>query len=355
MPQNKKPPKRQTRPPNTAAANSIFGNIKQVPSLLDAMVDGSEFASIADLVLPSKNLMVEFRAALADIEAIRGRPCVAYVGNVVRPLQDSSVDAADDLPFEEMVKSVSLEHKKIDVFLATLGGLGQQVARFVNCLRPRFDEVDFLIPSMAMSAGTLFAMSGDSIWMNPQAALGPVDPQVPTRDGRYVPAQALLSLVNQCQNEGQQAINAGQHPPWTSVRIIDSIDKKELGDAMTASQYALNMTSKFLENYKFQHWVTKESSRQPVTPADRTQRALAIAQALVSHDKWKSHGHSISREVLWQEINLRIDHPDFMLERSIRRFWALLSYTFAKTLVQKIMVSKDYGHVRHLVQQGVTQ
>lgn len=339
--------------PSKGAAVQGQTTIQVVDSLLDCMVDGSEYGSIVDKIpRPDQNLIEVLRSAIAEIEALRGRPCIVYVGNVVKPGEGASVELLDDLPFAEMVNSVPAEHKKVDVFLATLGGSGQQVVRFVNALRARFEEIDFLIPSVAMSAGTLFCLSGDRIWMNPQAALGPVDPQVPTKDGRFVPAQALLLLVQQLQIDGQRALSKGQPVPWTAVRIVDTIDKKELGDAVTASNYASEMASKFLDAYKFKHWKKRQSSGLDVTPEYRLQRANEVGAALVSHERWKSHGHAISREVLWEEIKLKIEHPDAALERALRRMWALCYWLFDKTAVQKVMVSKNFGFFRHINPPG---
>lgn len=322
----------------------------QVESLVGQMVDGNEYGSIVDKVPPPHtNILDEVKKAIAEIEAIRQRPCIAYVGNIVRPGEGCSIDLSDDLPFAEMVQSAPQGQKSVDVFLATPGGSGQQVVRFVNSLRARFDEVDFIIPSLAMSAGTLFSLSGDHIWMNPQAALGPVDPQIPTKDGRYVPAQALLLLVQELQRQGQDALSAGQPVPWSAVRVIDSIDKKELGDAITATQYASNMASEFLERFKFRHWTHRQSSGLSVTPEYRRQRAIEVGRALVAHERWKSHGHSISREVLWDEIMLKIDHPEPALERAIRRAWAICYWVFDKTPIQKMLLARNYAYIRQIV------
>ena len=325
-----------------------------VPSLLAAMIDGKEYASIVDKVPSSGyDVLNDVSQALGDIEAIRGRPCVAYLGNVVRAdTGGSSIDASDDLPFQEMIRQVPADHRKIDVLLATNGGSGQQVVRFVECLRNRFDEVDFLIPSFCMSAGTLWALSGDHIWMTPGAALGPIDPQIPSASGRYVPAQALLLLVEKLRQEGEAGLRNGTGVPWTSVRIIDTIDKKELGDAITATKYSSTMAAQFLERYKLRHWTVRESSQQAVTPEWRSQRARDVGDALASHDRWNNHGHSITRDVLWREIRLKIDHPDDQLLRAMSRVWALYNWIFDKTPVVKLMVSSDYRHVRTELKQG---
>jgi hypothetical protein len=319
-----------------------------VPSLLDAMEDGKEYGSIVSLQpAPGIDLLDDVVRSLDAISAIRGRPCLAYVGNVVR--QDdgtSGIDSSDDLPFHEMVSRVDPAATSVDVFVTTRGGSAHQTNRFVAALRARFSEVHFLIPSYCMSAGTLFVLSGDSIWMSPRACLGPIDPQVPSRDGRYVPAQALVVLVRDLQRQGDEAMAKNQPVPWSAVRIIDSMDKKELGDALSATLYSQQMAAEFLSQYKLRSWTTTQTSNTVVTAATRDQRAAEIASALVSHDRWKAHGHAIARDVLWSEVRLRIDHPAADLERALARSWALFNYLFDKSAILKCIVSSDYRYIR---------
>jgi hypothetical protein len=322
--------------------------IRVVDSLLDAMVDGREYQSIVDAVpAPTLNVVGEVQRALCEIEGVRDRPCLAYVGNVVSVAgPGSELGPLDDLPFAEMIASIPAYQRKADVFLVTNGGSGQQVGRFVDALRSRFDEIDFLIPSFCMSAGTMFALSGDNIWMTERACLGPIDPQVPTADGRFVPAQALLLLVEKLQKDGQEALKTEGTIPWTAVRIVDKIDKKELGEAITASDYAKKMAQEFLEKYKFRQWMVRSTSGHPVDAEYKRKRAIAIAEELCSHERWKSHGHAINRDVLWREIQLKIEHPQGGLLRAITRTWALLTYIFEKTAIQKFIVARDYTLIR---------
>lgn len=336
-----------------AAARQVIPRQQQnfVNSLLDEVQDGNEYQSIVSKVpRPGFDLIEDVVRGIAEIEAIRGRPCLVYVGNVVKKDDSgsSSIDSSDDLPFREMVAKVPAEHRSVDIFLATPGGSAQQVNNFVNCLRARFDEVHFLIPSFCMSAGTLFALSGDHIWMTDRACLGPIDPQVPTSSGRYVPAQALLLLVAEIQRQGDEAMNKGLPVPWAYVRVIDTLDKKELGEALTASQYSQTMAAQFLQTYKFRRWTIRETSRTPVGDQDRTTRAAEIAVALCSHDRWKSHGHAISRDVLYRELNLRIDHPDAALNRAMVRLWAVLTYVIDKTPMVKLLCSANYRYARQV-------
>jgi len=58
----------------------------------------------------------------------------------------------------------------------------EQVTLFVDAIRAKFQSVEFILPYKAMSAGTLWALSGERIWMDRRACIGPVDPQVPSSD-----------------------------------------------------------------------------------------------------------------------------------------------------------------------------
>lgn len=321
---------------------------EEVPSLLDAIQDDIEYNSIVSKMLRANvDLVEETVKGIREIEKLRARPCLAYVGNVVKGGNaESAIDAIDDLPFTEMVENVPPGAREVDIFLAMNGGSAHQVSRFVNCLRARFDEVHFLIPSFCMSAGTIFALSGNSIWMTPRACLGPIDPQVPSRDGRLLPAQALLLLVARLQSQGDEALQKKQPLPWTAIRIIDTIDKKELGEAITATNYSTMLASEFLVNYKLKNWTKREGSGEPVTADYRKQRAMQIAGALASHDRWKSHGHAISRDILWAQVKLLIDHPDKELQRAIYRLWALFYWIFDKTPAYKFIVSANYRFIR---------
>jgi hypothetical protein len=319
-----------------------------VTSLLDAMEDGNEYGSIVSLVPEGGDITSELRRGLREIETIRARPCLMYAANVIKTVAHTSIEAADHLPFNEMVAKVPAGQRAVDVFLATPGGSGEQVGLFVEALRQRFDEVQFIIPYKAMSAGTLWAMSGDGIWMDKRSFLGPIDPQVPANNGQFVPAQALLVLLQRIQHEGQQKLARGQQPDWTHLQLLRHLDQRQLGAAITASQYAIDLAAEYLTAHKFKSWMTHSSNGQPVTDEDRRRRAKAAAEALCSHDRWKAHGHAISREVAWNELRIKVDHTESLpgLERAVRRAWALWYYVFDKTPVAKGILSAQYSYFR---------
>ena len=96
-----------------------------VDSLYDAIQEGNEYGSIVSVVpKPEKDLIDEIQKGIRAIEEIRSRPCLAYVGNVVRSDDaNSGIVTADDLPFAEMLQRVPADQENVDVFLATMGGV----------------------------------------------------------------------------------------------------------------------------------------------------------------------------------------------------------------------------------------
>jgi len=316
-----------------------------ITSLLDKMEEGREFESILKYKNIKMDLKQEIRRALREIEKIRKRYVLCYLANVVNSQIKASIsiNSNDDLPFSEMVDSVPRDVKEVDIILVTSGGSASQVAKFVDKLRPRFDHISFILPNVAMSAGTIFVMSGDEIIMDSRAYIGPIDPQIPDRNGRFVPAQAILTLIRDIQRRGKELLEKGQSPPWTDLQILSQIDGKEIGNAISASEYSIELVEQYLYNYKFRHWI-RHSDGRPVTDEEKRKRAGEIAKLLCDHLKWKSHSRGINREVAWRECKLRITHPEMIngLNSAIRKFWALMYWVFENTPIFKVFISKDY-------------
>lgn len=72
---------------------------------------------------------------------------------------------------------------KLIVVLTTTGGYLETVQRIVDTIRRFYQLVDFVVPNYAYSAGTVFAMSGDEIYMDYYSRLGPIDPQIESQQG----------------------------------------------------------------------------------------------------------------------------------------------------------------------------
>lgn len=326
-----------------------------VSSLLDEMVEGREYASIIDCIPDKMDLAGEVKRALTAISDIRERPVVCYAANMVNNniKSQTGIDTTDDLPFLEMIKNVDTSAKALDIILVTPGGSAERVSHYVNMIRKRFDNVGFIIPFLSMSAGTIFCLSGDEIIMDENACIGPIDPQVPSKDGRFVPAQSILTLLDDIQARGQEALSKGLQPNWSDIQILRNLDPKEIGNATNASNYSIGLVTSYLSDFKFRDWQLHSSSGKPVTQEDRNKRAEEIAKQLCDHSIWKTHSRGITRDVAESVCRLKIVHPEDVpnLNSAIRRFWALLYWIFERHPIYKVFISQNYSVFRSELSQ----
>ncbi len=78
----------------------------------------------------------------------------------------------------------------IDLIVHTPGGLALASAQIANALVRHGGPVRIIVPHYAMSGGTLLALAADEIIMDPNAVLGPVDPQI-----GQMPATSILKVL----------------------------------------------------------------------------------------------------------------------------------------------------------------
>lgn len=93
---------------------------------------------------------------------------------------------------EQVLRAIRLTppNVPIDLILHTPGGLVLATEQIARALIRHQAKVTVFIPHYAMSGGTMLALAADEIVMDPNAVLGPVDPQLGN-----LPAASLLKVV----------------------------------------------------------------------------------------------------------------------------------------------------------------
>lgn len=206
------------------------------------------------------------------------------------------------------------------VVLDTPGGIVEVVERMVTCLRHHYQEVYFIVPDKAMSAGTIFVMSGDKIFMSYFSNLGPIDPQV-EKDGKFVPALSYLNQFNRlCDKANQGNLNTAE------FALLQKLDLGELHQFEQAKELSVDLLEQWLSMYKFKDWVNHTSTSSSVTPDEKRARAKEIGNLLSDNERWRSHGRGISRQTLTDEIRLRIDKIEDVegLGEAVENYFELL-------------------------------
>lgn len=193
--------------------------------------------------------------------------------------------------------------RRLTVILTTTGGYIEVVHRIVDTLRRHYKYVDFIIPNYAYSAGTVFAMSGDDIYMDYYSRLGPIDPQLETQSGRQVSALGYLI-------QWERLIEKAQSGELTIPEIqlmIDGFDQAELYRFEQERELSIALLEEWLVKYKFKNWKITQTRGLKVTQKIRKERASKIAKELNNTEKWHTHGHGISMDVLERDLKLLIE------------------------------------------------
>jgi ClpP class serine protease len=100
---------------------------------------------------------------------------------------------------EEVLRAIKLTDSNvpIDLIVHTPGGLVLAARQIAHALNNHPAKVTVFVPHYAMSGGTLIALAANEIVMDPNAVLGPVDPQL----GEYPAASILKAVAQKDKNE----------------------------------------------------------------------------------------------------------------------------------------------------------
>ncbi len=163
------------------------------------------------------------------------------------------VDVANHIDIEDseaVLRAIRLTpmDQPIDLILHTPGGLVLAAEQIGKALVEHKGKVTVFIPHYAMSGGTMIALAADEIVMDPNAVLGPVDPQI-----AGVPAAAILRVLE--------------------LKKPDRIDDQTIMMADIASKARIQVAS-FIAEILFKHM-----------PKDKaTELAVALSEGRWTHD-----------------------------------------------------------------------
>lgn len=250
------------------------------------------------------------------------------------PMDDSLLNILVDI-VEQLKSNSKYDSNKLYIILTTNGGSASTVERMVNIFRYNYDEVNFIIPDYAYSAGTILCMSGDNIYMDYTSVLGPIDPQVQNKEGRFVPALGYLDKVNDLLDKAEKNTLS-----QAEFLILKDFDLAELRQYEQARDLTVDLLKKWLVKYKFKDWINHKNGSL-VKEDEKVNRAEEIAKKLGDYSKWKSHARPLNienlldiglkikdysnseeKELIREYYNVSIDYM------SLRNFQAVIHYRF---------------------------
>jgi len=249
------------------------------------------------------------------IEEYRNRPLIVYATSTRRgvPAQMAG-DAVRE--FIDQIDALSGE-KSIDVLLHSTGGDALTAWKLMSVLRERFETVSVLVPYMAFSAATIFALGADEIVMHPLASLGPIDPQISIQqpDGSlrqfaYEDVGAFIRFLgDDAKIKNEQFVSA------IIDKLFSVVDPINVGAAKRASELSSSVGERLLLTHM--HGEGQKS------------QAKKIAEDL--NKSFFAHGDAVSRKRAL-ELQMKISAPDSVIENLVwDAYLGLESYMSLRT------------------------
>jgi hypothetical protein len=245
-----------------------------------------------------------------------------YSGYLSKPrVDDTAINDEDKnglmLCVDDMEKG-----KGLDLFIHTPGGDGAATASIIHYLREMFgNNIRAFVPQIAMSAGTILALSCKEIFMGKHSNLGPVDPQV-----NGLPAYGVLAEVERAYKE----IVGANDKAWVWNPILSNHNPSFLQRCLWATEAAHELVTDVL----------KQNMLADLPKADRDIAAETIYSYLAEfsssqgHDKHLHYKELIERGI---RINMLEDKTWKSLQDPVLTVHHCFMYTFANTPAVKII------------------
>jgi hypothetical protein len=180
-----------------------------------------------------------------------------------------------------------LDRKKgLDLILHTPGGSIAATESLVDYLRTMFGtNIRAIIPQIAMSAGTMIAMSCKTIIMGKHSSLGPIDPQL-----GGLPAHGVVEEFDTAKKEIKA--DPDTIPVWQA--ILSKYDPSMIGECQKAIAWADSMVQQWLLSGMFDG------------DADAKAKARKVAKELGDHALTLSHSRHVSFDMA-QKMGLAVE------------------------------------------------
>lgn len=245
-----------------------------------------------------------------EIERLRDSKVILLV-NGDRPAWETQLaqDAVDLMP-EHL--DVIGDPRRISLLLHTRGGETLAAWRLVNLIRLYCEDLEVIIPSRALSAGTLVSLGANRILMTKQATLGPIDPSVHTPLNPQVPGgpPGMKYPVNVEQVKGY--IEMAKEELGTSdssllqqifLRLSEHVHPLVLGEIFRARSQIQYLAKKLIVN-----------QIQDPKSIDKAISFLCIESG--------SHDYTINRKEAKEELGLAVESLDDELYPLVRKVFA---------------------------------
>lgn len=221
--------------------------------------------------------------SLSEVGRLRGdRNVIFYASSFLQKphvQSDSMMLTLEDLHgFMSVMHGMDFK-RGLTLILHTPGGMTNAPETIVQYVRSKFDEVEVIVPTYAMSAGTMIALATDLIILGRQSQLGPIDPYM-TVNGRQTSAQAVIDQFLRARDD----ITNDQRLAHLWAPVLSGLGPSLLQEAHYAVQYGERAVAGWLCQYMFRD------------DPKRKEKAAAVARHFSDAAQHLNHGRRIARD-----------------------------------------------------------
>jgi hypothetical protein len=285
------------------------------------------------------------RKYIKRLSDLTGRNVIVYYSGwlqkgAIRELQALfSVNDNDKNGFMATVHQLD-RSKGLDLILHTPGGDGAATESIVDYLRQMFGtNVRAFVPQLAMSAGTMIALSCQEIVMGKHSNLGPIDPQI-----NGFPAHGIIDEFVRAQAEIASASNPQEQMARIATwqPIIAKYTPTLIGECQNAINWSSAIVTEWLKTGMFEG------------EQDAAEKANRIVAELSSHEETKTHARHIHVDRL-QALGVKVTilESDQTLQDAVLTVHHACVNTLQQTAAVKII--ENQNSVAFIVQAVLQQ
>ncbi len=268
--------------------------------------------------------------ALQQISHIRGDTNVIFYASAW--LQKPTAPPITTLlTSEELNGFMSVVHgldwtKGLTFILHTPGGQLSAAETIAAYLHSKFSYIEVVVPTYAMSAGTMLCLAADRIIMGRQSQLGPTDPQMAVGPSQMVSACAIVDQFEQAKTE----IKADLKMAHLWAPILQSLGPALLMEANRVLDYTQTMVARWLQAHMFK---------------DKKDTAPLLATKVARYfrgSEHKSHGRRIDRdEARSQGVVVDNLETDQALQDAVLTAYHLVTIAIENSPASKILLNHN--------------
>ena len=267
---------------------------------------------------------------LAAIEKNRSSSCVMYVTGDRRFASTKIHAEVIELLTEHL--DIIGPTKRISFILYTNGGHTSAAWRIINLLQTFCEDLEVIVISKALSAGTLIALGADRVIMTKQGVMGPIDPSLdhplnPPKPGGKPGATVMVSV---------EAIRSYIETLRTELGVTDQTNTSKIINSLAEKVHPLVLGQAFRSKTQ----VREIAIRLLQSKMDDEDRIEKIADFICESSG--SHDYSINRREA-AALGFNVEKPDPELYK--------LLIELHKNYVDELLLRQDWDTKTYLGNQ----